>query len=145
MSSSPENLEAATDLYLFGSNEASDESEAAPDDTTAQPPSVKGASGIDDNTDPPPSVKGASGIRDESEAAHDDTIAQPPSIKGASGIEDNIAQPPSVEGASGIQELIENDNNISPDKKNDLHIHARPPKCGGIQSEGQRAICRLLQ
>ena len=37
MSSSPANLEVATDHHLFGSDVASDESEAAPDDTTAQP------------------------------------------------------------------------------------------------------------
>ena len=78
MSNNPVNLEAATDLHLFGSDVASNESEAAPDDTTAQPPSVEGASGIND---------------------------------------DNTAQPPSAEGASRIQEFIENDNNVSPDKR----------------------------
>ena len=94
MSSSPANLEVATDHHLFGSDVASDESEAAPDDTTAQPPSVEGASGIDDNTAQSPSVEGASGIND-----------------------DSTAQPPSAKGASGIQEFIENDNYVSPDKR----------------------------
>ena len=64
MSSSPVNLEAETDLHLFSSDVASDESEAALDDTTAHPHSVEGASGIDNNTAQPPSAEGASGIQE---------------------------------------------------------------------------------